>query len=90
MLVARDYQSGSGGRQAGFVRVVAAALAVLVLVAGCSSLRKTIDRINHEASSSGGLESFIQQELTRSSTGRSARCRARRTPIRCCRATPLT
>ena len=64
MLVARNYQGGSCGRQAGFVRVVAAALAVLVLVAGCSSLRKTIDRINHEASSSGGLESFIQQELT--------------------------
>jgi hypothetical protein len=64
MLVARRYQVGSGGQRAGFVWPVAVALAVLVLVAGCSSLRKTIDRINHEASSSGGLESFIQQELT--------------------------
>jgi hypothetical protein len=39
-------------------------MALLALLAGCSSLRKSIDRINHEASSSGGLESFIQQELT--------------------------
>jgi hypothetical protein len=64
MLVARKNGAGSSGYQARLVCAAAAGLALAGLLAGCSSLRKTIDRINREASSSGGLESVIQDELT--------------------------
>jgi hypothetical protein len=64
MREARIHKTGATGRRTGFVWAGALSLALVALLAGCSSLKKSIDRINHEASSSGGLESFIQDELT--------------------------
>jgi hypothetical protein len=51
-------------RPAALVRAAAIGLAGLVLLSGCSGLKKDIDKINRESSSTGGLESFIQQQLT--------------------------
>ena len=64
MLEARTRKTGSTGWHTGIMRAGAVGLVMIALLAGCSSLKKSIDRINHEASSSGGLESFIQDELT--------------------------
>jgi hypothetical protein len=38
-------------------------LAAILLLTGCSSLKKSIDNINRENSATGSLESFIQGEL---------------------------
>jgi outer membrane murein-binding lipoprotein Lpp len=51
-------------RRTALVRTGAAVLALTALLAGCSSLKKTIDKINRSNSASAGLESFIHDELT--------------------------
>jgi hypothetical protein len=45
------------------MRVVFVTLAVIVLVTGCSGLKKSIDNINRSDSASGGLQSYIGNEL---------------------------
>jgi len=64
MLAVRNYQAGSAGQLTRFIGTGAVVLALVALLAGCSGLKKSIDRINREGSSSAGLQSFVQQELT--------------------------
>jgi len=51
-------------RRTAAVRTGALGLALVVLLTGCSSLKKTIDKINRSNSASADLESFIHDELT--------------------------
>ena len=45
------------------MRVVFAPLAFILLLTGCSGLKKSIDNINRSNSASGDLQSYIQNEL---------------------------
>jgi hypothetical protein len=47
-----------------WVRAGALGLAMVALLAGCSGVKKSIDRINASAAAYTGLQSFIQSELT--------------------------
>jgi hypothetical protein len=60
VLVLRTHKT----RCTALVRTGALGLVFIALLAGCSSLKKTIDKINRSASASAGLESFIHDELT--------------------------
>ncbi|HEV2374771.1 MAG TPA: hypothetical protein VGS19_21735 [Streptosporangiaceae bacterium] len=46
------------------VRASALGLVLVTWLAGCSSLQKSIDRINHAASATGSLETSIQETLS--------------------------
>jgi hypothetical protein len=46
------------------MRATIVLLAVVLFLAGCSSLKKDIDNINASDSASGNLESYIQGDLT--------------------------
>lgn len=54
----------SRGNTTGFLRVAAAGLALAVLLAGCSGIRKSIDRINRSTAAYSELQGFIQERLT--------------------------
>jgi hypothetical protein len=75
MRIPRHFGSGFAakrGHRKAIARAAATALALAVLVAGCSSVRKAVDNANHAAASSTGLEGFIKDQLT-TKFGRSVR-----------------
>lgn len=51
-------------RHTSLVRATALGLAVAALLAGCSSVKKSIDRINSSVAAYSDLQSFIQERLT--------------------------
>ena len=51
-------------RHASLVRAVALGVAAAALLSGCSSIKKSIDRINNSVAASSDLQSFIQERLT--------------------------